>query len=415
MAYSSVHTLIPLDNVARLLQIDPLHFNGITSSLRPARNACDDIWSQHDWQATGRASRETLAMALKQAEDEIVELLGYSPMPTWFIEEEHQTTRPSSPELFSIDSINIRGQAKSVRAKYGYVIEGGQRATSVIQLGAAVVYSDVDGDGYKELATVTVPTTITDIEEICVFYPGKSGTEEWEIRPVTISVGAGVATITFSKHQVLLENLIESLGDPQLGNDLKAVDGDNDANFLASVDVYRVYNNPAQQLIFYSENGCLSCNGSGCAVCGATAETGCLYTRDERMGILAYRRADWDSVNSRFTSGTFAAGIEPDKVKIWYRAGWRNMKLAMPKRMMDLSWERLITFYALTLLDTDIGWCDNTKRIYSYQIEDMHVVKQGKSFTLSDRALNNPLGTTRAAVNLWLKIVGPNGRLVHAR
>lgn len=415
MAYASIRTLIPLDDVARFLQIDPLHFNGVDSTLRVKRSSCDDVWSQHDWQMTGRASRESLAMALKQAEDTVVSLLGYSPLPTWFLEEEHQIVKPASPELFFTNSSNVRGQQKSVIADFKYVLEGGRRATSVIELSSPVVYSDPNGDNYKELATVSVATVITDPEEISVFYPGKGGAEEWEIRPVTIEIGAGIAVITFQKYQVPLENLVETLVGPEQGNNYKSIDGDDDANFLQTVDVYRVYNDPSQQLLFYTENGCVNCGGSGCSVCSATSESGCLYVRDEELGILAYTRADWNTDTGSFDLASYVNCREPDKVKIWYHAGYRDKKRTMPKREMDITWERLIIFYALTLMDTDVGWCDNTKRIYAYQLEEMNKNSSGKSYSVPDRILNNPLGVTRAALNLWRQITGPTGRNVRNR
>lgn len=418
MARSDTLTLIPLDNLARMLQIDPLHFNGVVSARRPLRNACDDVWLQHDWQFVGRCSRDSLAMALRQAEDTVMQYIGYSPAPRWFSEEPHQIEPIASPEAFGVGSLNVRGLNKSIKSDYGYVIAGGQRAVTVVEAGAAVVYSDPDGDGFNELATVVSATALTDPDEIHIFYPGESADPRWEIRPVTVTISGGNATITFGIQQAVLPEKLELLTD--LTDEPPTVDGDDTTNFLTTVDVYRVYNDPSQQATFYTEGTCWACDGSGCAACGFDAETGCLGIRDPVLGVLTYNRADWDSTTSSFTAASFTNGREPDRVKIWYQAGWVDQTQTRPMRYIDPTWERMIGFYAITLLDTDPPGCDNTRRIWKHYQENLAKSQSigngvGSSTSLSDRDLNNPFGTSFAAVRLFRYITSNNKQLVTAR
>lgn len=415
MAIAQTVTLIPLDRVAHHLQIDPVHFNSVEPQIRPLRNACDDIWFQHDWQNVGRLSRESLATALKQAEEAVAHYLGYYPAPRWIKAEEHILTKPPRPELYHQASLNVRGQSKSFNTNFGYVVYGGQKARSLIQAGAAIVYTDTDSDTWFETATVTVATAITDIEEIAIFYPGKSGADRYEIRPITVAVAGGIATITFKREQAVLESELEKLNEGLEDTSIRAVSGEDNSNFLTTVDVYRVYNDPSAQLIFYTEEGCIACAGGTCAVCGADTETGCTWVRNSKLGIVAYARADWNTTNQAFVSAEFANGREPDKVRYWYRAGWRDWDQAMPHRTMDPVWERLIVFYALSLLDTEICGCENTKRIITHQRQDLARPTERGAFAISPKDLDNPLGTTRAALRLWKQIVSPNTRLVQAR
>lgn len=414
MAYASIRTLIPLDNVAKVLQIDPLHFNSIVSALRPEENACDDMWAQHDWQYVGKVSRESLAEALKEAEDTVISYLGFLPVPDWIQEEEHELTRPFKPELTYTYNLDVRGKNQSITTNRGYFIEGGRRIKTLIEAGSTITYSDEDGDGYNETATVTVATTVTEPSEIRIYYPNKTGADIWEIRPITVAIAAGTATITFRKYQVPLEVLLEELADSP-GDTFRAINGDTDTNFLQTVDIYYVYNDPSQQLTFLTENYCTSCGGTGCTACEGYSETGCMYVRDKRNGIVAINRATWDEDSESFNIAEFTYCKLPDKVNIWYRAGWQNKDLDEPLIQMDPTWERLIINYALTLIDTEISGCGNTQRIVSYQRTDLSRPTEKGAFAISARKLDCPLGTSRAAIKLWDRIQSPGMRLVSAR
>jgi hypothetical protein len=101
-----------------MLQIDPYHFNGITSETRRAGFTCDDIWYQHDYQASGKLSRESVALALRQAEDLAVTYLRFTPIPQW--QEEVVQTTPyykTNTRRF----VNSKRKAKSVEASFGLV------------------------------------------------------------------------------------------------------------------------------------------------------------------------------------------------------------------------------------------------------------------------------------------------------
>lgn len=418
MARADTLTLIPLDNLARVLQIDLLHFNGVVSARRPLRNACDDVWLQHDYQFVGRCSRESLAMALRQAEDTVMQYLGYSPFPRWFVDEPHGIESIARTDMFGVGSMNVRGLSKSLQTNYGYVIAGGRRAASPIGLGAAVVYSDTDGDGFNDRATVTVPTTVTDPDEVCIFYPGEGADPRWEIRPVAVTLSGGNAVITFGTQQAVLPELLERLTD--LTDAPPTVDGDNLANFLTTVDVYRVYHDVSQQAVFYTEASCATCGGTGCAACDFTVETGCLGVRDPVLGILTYKRADWDATNSQFVETGFSNGREPDRVTISYRAGWIDESQTRPMRYIDSTWERMIGFYAITLLDTEMPGCDNSRRVWKHYQENLAKSQStgngvGSSTQLAEQDLNNPFGTSFAAVRLWRYLRSNNKQLVTAR
>lgn len=298
MARSDIVTQVPLDRAAKIMGIDPYHFNQITTVRRPETNACADIWFQYTEQRVGQLSRDDFAVALKQAEDTITHYLGYTLIPQWVVDEEQPITKPASPEMVNISGRNSRGQAKSVVTNRGFVIAGGIRTKTLIEANTPIIYSDNNGDGYVEFCTVTVNTTVTDPEEIHVYFPGLDGSDKWEIRPISVSISGGIATITFYRYLVPLPD--QWTVDPDAGDILRNINGDDINAFLPDVDVYRVYNDVSSQATLYAEGTCLNCSGTGCEACGWTTNTACLRVRDSRRGIVTYSSATWNEDTEQF-------------------------------------------------------------------------------------------------------------------
>ena len=390
MARASTPTLIPLDRVAAHLQVDPWHFNGITSEYRLLNYSCDDLWYQFAYQSSGKLSLEDVAFVLRQAEDVTSTMLGYTPMSRWF-EEEVKITPHYRTEIVSY--VNSKHQPKSVRAQWGYIKEIGAKTSTYID-SPATAFSDSDGDGLDDTVTISFATTVTEEKELRVFYPDKDGREEWEIRPLTsVSIAAGTATITFPKYLIPLQTLVEAI--PSTGEPKIPIDGDDNANFLTEVDVYRVYSDPSQQVTFYYSPD-INCSTTPCE---ETTDTGCLTIKDPLLGFLTYQRGDWDEDTETYVRKYFS--YEPIKAKIYYKAGWQDDRAEYPTRQMDQTLERLIVFYALSLLDIELCGCDNTRRIWEYQTKDLSLVTREQSYTRAWNDLSNPLGTTQAALNLW--------------
>jgi hypothetical protein len=388
MARATVRTLIPLDNVAKIVGIDPLHFNSITlPRAYQAPEGCDDYWYQHEYQDSGRFSRESLALVLNEAEQATADLLGYYPLPKWISGEEIQIAPPFIPELRRTAEYNARGDAISVRTRYKHVLAGGIVGKTLIEANAAVAYSDADSDGYDETATVTVSTTVTDREEIRVFFPGTDGDDSWEIRPVDVSIDTttSTATLTFKKALAVLPELQEAIAAPDDPSAL-LVNGEENDNFLTVVDVWRVYEDSSQQAVLYYEP-----NVTGTAY---------IYVRDGRNGVVSYYPATYADGTWTTTCNTSM----PHKLVLYYRAGLVNPDSAYPHLRMSAPLEKLIVNYALSLADKKVCGCSNINNWLEYQSEDLAAIKPNAataSYQNTEEILNCPLGTTRAALNLW--------------
>lgn len=402
MARATTPTKLSLDEFARIMGMDPIHFNQCYIEAENDPH-CTSPWFQHEWQDRDRVGREEVARAIAQAEADIENFLGYRLLPSWEEDEWKPTARSSHPEIFGADGLDVRGLGQIVKAQWGWFVSGGRRATTVIEAAAAIVWSDDDGDGLDDMATVTVATSLTDTEQVRIFYPGEAAAPEWEIRPRTVVISGGVATITFRRELAVLASLQE-VRRPS------GVDYSVDANFLATVDVYRVYNDPQTQVNFLWEpwGGC-SCNSSTCTRCSYSTQTGCLIARrDPKYGLLAYSPADWNADDEDFDDAAWALARQPDMVRLWYFAGYRDNGLAEPRLTMDPRWARTIAYLAAARLDRDP--CDCAAGYFEQWRQDMSFeqgAEQFQRYRISARKLNNPIGTRRGEIYAWDQLRRP--------
>jgi len=309
MARADTFTLLPLDHYARLMAIHPDAFNQCVNPVNPYPGACERVWIQHAWQDynTGRiVGREELAQAISTAEEMIAYACGFWPAPTWSTSEEHKWPLPARGAQTSYPPI---------QASWGYVIEGGQRALTMIDEDAAIVYSDEDGDGVLDTATIAITAAQMTAagasrEEVAVFIAGETD-EAWRINFLTMEEDAttGDVTITGRRSQFVDPDVWEDSADDV---DLTVV-----ANFLTVVDVYRRYNDPSQPAQVVWQGGALgACDTT---LCADTCQTSCLSVEDERQGIVhvipgTYASGSW-------SLASFQVARLPDKARLWYRHG----------------------------------------------------------------------------------------------
>ena len=412
MGRATTPTLLPLDRWAELLGISPLHWNQMFSDNFGPTGDCGDTFFQYTWQNTEFTSREDIARAINQAEGMIASALGYYPMPDWTFLERKQTTRPAKPELIAGSNTNVRGYHKTIELDHGYIISGGRRAQSEITLATAVTFSDEDGDGYEETATAAVTTAIVDCE-IRAYLPGRAGDFAYEIRPIVVTSTGGVATITFKRWQMVDPDLQENLSAGRPDNRINA---ETAANYLTTIDVYRIFNDPQSQVTLMWEQppvGCNVCGGSGCVACAFGTQTGCLFVRDERLGFVGYRPATWDATDEEFDRADLAVCRDPEQLRLWYYSGWESTdpRVICPRTQMDPQFEMAVTHLSVTLLDRDVCSCNNVERFVEHYREDLSRLGREVSHQLTPRDLGNPFGPTRGGISAW-KIINMDGRRI---
>lgn len=389
-------TLLPLDRFAQIIGLHPLHFNQVAIDNLPV---CTKQMMQYTWQTADAISREEIAIAISDAERELTDYLGFPPGPIWVKDERINTERPWDPTLFSHNR-DIRGFWQALKINWGHYISGGIDQKVLLSASAPIVYSDVDSDLYDETATITIPTTVLDEDQIAIYYPGKAGADEYEIRPIKVAISGGNAVITCRREQLVLENLLTPLSPT-------VVLGTNNANFLTAVDVYRHYNDPQLQVEFmWRQAECCSCGNTGCASCTYVVQPGCLTAKNYELGLVSAHPATWDVTNQEFTFADFSVCRQPDRVRLYYRAGWRNHSLFTPNVTLDQQWARAIALLALTKMDRPICSCTAVSQSMQYWTIDLRASvgtsARSNSYRITTHELENcPFGTTRAGMEVW--------------
>lgn len=220
MARSDIVTKLALDEWASIVGMNPIHFNGMFNNTLYPNNDCTGPWFQFAYQHSDRVGIEDLAQAIQSAEQEIEAEVGYNLMPSWTIDERLPYPKSGNMGVINVLGTNARGVLKAIEARKGHMISGGVRTKTLLAANSAVVRTDVDGDGYAETATVVVPITTTDTNEVHLYYAGQGGVDIWEIRPIKVSINGGNATITFKSWQIPLAGQQGSLSSQPLDSEL---------------------------------------------------------------------------------------------------------------------------------------------------------------------------------------------------
>jgi hypothetical protein len=402
MARATDVTKLSLTEWARIMGIHPLLFESVFIQGIVPTATCQTPWLQYSWQSADRVSREEVAMAIAEAEAQIEGMLGYRLCPSWEKDEWQPTIRPYRPELINLSVTDLRGYGQVARANWGHFITGGMKAKNLIIAAHAITWSAPDAVGYKETGTVDHATTVIDPCEIAIYYPGKAGADEWEIRPTNVTIAGGIATITFRRELCVLEALLESLS-------AQGVEGTDDANFLTTVDVYRRYNDPQAQVSFLWEpTGCSICDGAGCASCSYAIQSGCLMMRgNPRNSLVVYQPAEWNSATLDFDSVGWAVERQPDLVRLYYLAGLRDKDLICSERDMSLSWKQTVAAFAASKLARPTCDCETAHDRVERWRQDLAFssgAEELASYSLSSEDLSNPFGTRRGAIQAWKQV-----------
>ena len=394
MARSNIKTWLSLDDFARIIGLNPLTFNQLTPIQQ--NNVCGDIFFQSDWQHSDRVGRDTIAQAIYDAEQEMAREAGFNLMPDWVTEERLPYPRPGVPELYGT-GVNVRFQLKSVELERGHARYGGVQMKSQIQAGAAVIRTDKDTDTYAETCTVTVATSVTDKNEIRVYYPSKDGSDGWEIRPINVRFSGGNAIITFKSWQIVAANQLDSL-DPE------PLDYASAASYETTVDVYRVYNDPSTQVQFLWESEPQFCNcGGTCTACQLGTQAGCFHIRDQRIGFVVPSPATY--AEGAWTTQEWSVCREPDQVRFWYVSGWMNPADERPYAELSNYWKTAIAYFAASKFERPVCGCSNVNQFIEKWRRDAAFSSQEEGgFTVTAEIAANRLGTSMGALYAWRKI-----------
>lgn len=398
MGRASQATKLSLATWAKIMGLNPLHFEGVQISAFKCRSS----WTQYAWQNAESPSREDVAGAIFEAESNIERALGWHLMPTWEADEWQTTRRYYQKDLLS-SPYDVRGYGDTVETNWKKFISGGVRSQDLVQDNIPIVWADTDGDGYFETGSVTCSTTALNSCELHAFYPQHDGDRRWEIRPVRVSIAGGVATITFRRELCVLEDLLEEMTD---NDEIPFADGYDDANFLTHIDVYRIYNDPQRQIQLLWEPFlvCDICDGGGCAQCAYSTQWGCLAARGKRdLGVVSYKPATWNKSTLSFDSSSYIDNRRPDAVRLWYYSGMISDDVDCSLIEMDPMWARVVAHYAAAILDRPPCTCNTAH--FEYWQSDLANTGEDRQYKFSGLSLDSPFGSRMGAAVAWKQIM----------
>lgn len=347
MATAKTETLISLERAAALCGVHPLHFNQIMYSPDGRKQGCGEVWLQYDWQKPSPISRESFAQAIAQAEHDLEEYLGFPIAPKWY------TTK-----------IPIHGTP--VVLPKAYFIEAGVPTST--KLGEfPVTAEDTDEDGFSELATVTLGSSIP-ANELQVYYPGL--TSGWQIKPISVNG----PVITLSRTQLVKRELLEAL-EPKT---LAGVDED----FIDSVDVYRVQTDRSKNAIIYGPCSC----GNGCQTCTLSSTTACMTVEEYKNSIVQLTPATW-TVDKWVRSTCYNPQVTYAELN--FKAGWQGSPI----------WDEAVVYLALSRLPEGLCQCEVVQKKVDWWATDTALSNRTVgSFKIPKFMEFCPWGYTRGAM-----------------
>lgn len=414
MSRANAFTLLSLNKYAKIMHLDPLAFAQGETAVRPADASCRDVWFQYDWQNQQIASREHVADKIAGAELDIAEQLGYWPAPLWIADERIPYPRTHPPEITD-SGMDVRYRFRGVQARWGQVMYGGQRATTLLDVPTAMAFVDADGDGFEELVrfTLTLTETVDPCEvkayfkvydaadaDNCRTDPSSSGADPvWEVRPLTVTISGLTLTVYCNSWDIFKPQLQESFT-------ADIIDADDVNSYVDALLFYREYNDPETQVQFLWGND---------IYCGAdvsiwTTQSGVLQILNKRNSLVKLIPATYNASDDTFAMASqWTNCYEPDGVRLWYRAGYTEPTKSCP--VLNEFWAETIAILATARIEQPICTCNAAnQRVIAHWQNDLAMLKEsGSHYAMSD-VLNCPFGTRAGEVEAWRRINRGRGR-----
>lgn len=416
--------LLPLECWRQILQFHPWHFWGMSDSslLSAAGEGCSSLVRQYAWQNSDAASRTEIARAIRTAESQLAEHLGYWPAPA-YLTETHDWPG------------GVGWRWPTIQLDTGQIRAAGVEQLDSISLAAAVVLSDRDGDGYDDTFTVgPIATTVTDPAQIALYtaaadrFPfGERSADvgpSWRIEPVGVSVSISAGLVTITGPAWLLVNPVRYEGVTNIGpNGLNPATA---GTYVTTLDVYRRWTNPdgtdasatSQGAVIWETQPChgwwCSC---GCAVPSSTFDPAAIATATARIGlrnaengIVSIGEASYNASTATWSALATAVCAVPDRAVVRFLAGQPLDHDGQMQRTYQIAVARL----AAAELGRPICGCDDANRElarWQFDLARSSGANDEMYGAIAASDLDNPLGTRRGHVFAW-RFIRQRQRLV---
>jgi len=277
--------------------------------------------------------------------------LEFSPAPQWFEAEKHIYPRQDRV-LTNYGTIYYPAQnqdrRKTVTTRYGYFIEGGRKKIDAIGSHRPIQYIDLDGDGFNEIARVTVPYVNADTaltkEGIGVF-PTIDTDEIKRIRGLKIGL---------TSTHVIIEGQSSQFVHPIHWQNRAIINGDDATVYLDEVFVYYIHTSEEGEdfapIVFEWERS---------TVINFATAFGVLRARNPNLGVVTPVPAVWDSATLTWLAAYFNITDEAYYANLYYRAGFP----ANSRGRMSAPFDRAVAALATALLTEPICGCGGAEKL----------------------------------------------------
>lgn len=363
------NTFTLMDAWRRRMRISPWHFNQATGAglYAPTSVPGNAVWVQTEREGVAEGLMAALSLAFNE--------LHFYHRPV-YVKDRLQVTR------------NTALTNQLLYADHRHIQAIGKRGLTVIQAAAPIVYTDEDGDGVLETATITVATTLSDITEIQAFFqPATSdeaaGDERWQIEPLKVTAN-GVTAILRGHMSLFVDPAYWKFPyqAPNYNNQSITYATTNVlADFVTAIDVYRVYPDTTDAVR-------ISCQYAGCCPDGNefTVFGGKASIVNSEGGMLRISPTDCCSC---------ANWMGVRYVDVWYLAGYPlDFRTGLPQSDLELALLKLANAEIPYTVPTN----DARANIF-YGDSQVYPERQ-----MPPGLLNNPLGVKMGQAEAWRTI-----------
>lgn len=379
------------------------------SRLLPITSSCNQLTYEFAWQNGERAGRSEIRRSIQRAEELFLQYADFYPRKHF------NTAIIPYPKLGDIRYQRYRGTDNqnhwlSVQLPEGKVHEIGYEHITLVS-NRSVAYTDVDGDGIYETATVvaTVPAGTTNEMLYVTFassdYLPTQSDMLTQIYPMLVSVVGTTATLTFNTFDLVRPILYTLPNAQQL--DLSVLPPSAVSPFAATVNVSTRFCDPngttqdtAQAVLIWETTPCPDwatlCWGTQntpdpAAYAYAIARVG---IRDINQGIVYLGEAVYDTATEQWVGHLgFSHCRPPDRVLIRYYAGADNNNT-----------DTVVARLAAAELARPICACaPANKELQEWQQDVMRTGLTDEVYSPPDDA-SNPLGSRRGHIFAWRHI-----------
>jgi hypothetical protein len=402
-------TLLTLEQWRAQFGMHPWHFFQLSNATVPLNAQCPTLTYQDAWQRADQVGRLQITQAIAYAEARFRQQLGYPLAPT-FCEATITYPRPGDKRMEWLRRAGgLDNRWLPLQAPDSRIIGAGVAAESTPTT-VSVAYTDEDGDGLSETATViaTVPAGSAPAELVARFLAADCGpVTPPEVRPRSATVVGTTATLVFNAWELVRPVRYQGASvaplDPGLLPPLLA------SPFASQLSVFRRYLDPtgetqatAQAVMVWETRpwpawACCDDGASGSSRDPA-AEAYALarvVVRDGPAGLLAAgeaRRADgqWVAVD-------WSTCRQPDRITLRYQAGLPLDGLAMPSDRQTV----VARLSAAELTRPVCACVASNKELYEWQTDLSRTGTGGVDLFASPDDLTNPFGARRGQVYAW--------------